>query len=315
MKSSFKNITLSFLAIVLFAVILTSCDTGIEKTTATTTVITDQLGRTVTLGSTAPQRIVSLSPSNTEILFALGLDERIAGVTDYCNYPPEAKDKPSVGAYDTPNFEQLIALNPDLVLATEEHETDIIPQLESNGITVIGLKPKCVSEVMDSILLIGKVTGKNKEAANLTKDLQERIRRVTNKTENLPDSMKPRVFYIIWHDPLWTVGSGTMHDELISMAGGVNIAHDLTWYANISLEAVIEANPEIIIAGVGMGSGEDAPYQFVLNEPTLKGTDALKNNNISTVDMDIVSRPGPRIVDALEDFLAIIHPELRDQPN
>jgi iron complex transport system substrate-binding protein len=310
MKNLLKKICIVCAAAVVFTALFTSCAKAPETTPATPAVITDQLGRTVTLTTTAPQRIISLSPSNTEILFALGLNERIAGVTDYCNYPPEAKNKPSIGAYDTPNLEQLISLNPDLVLATEVHEAKIIPQLESKGIPVIVLKPKSVNEVMASISLVGSATGKNIEAVNLVKDLQERIKKVTEKTNRLSGDMKLRVFYIIWHEPLWTAGSGTMHDELIQMAGGVNIAHDLTWYADISLEAVIEANPGVIIAGVGMGTGEDAPLLYAQTEPRLKDTDALKNNRVYSLDMDIVSRPGPRIVDALEEFLAAIHPEL-----
>jgi iron complex transport system substrate-binding protein len=312
MISLLKKIGTICTAAALFTVLFTSCDKAPETTAVTPIVIIDQLGRTVTLNTLNPQRIVSLSPSNTEILFALGLNERIAGVTDYCNYPPEAKNKPSIGAYDTPNIEQLIALNPDLVLVTEVHEAKIIPQLESKGIAVIGLKPKSVNEVMASISLVGNATGKNKEAAKLTADLQERIGHVTNKTIKLADTMKPKVFYIIWHEPLWTAGSGTMHDELIQMAGGVNIAHNLSWYADISLETVIEANPEVIIAGVNMGTGEDAPLLYAQTEPRLKDTDALKNNRVYSLDMDIVSRPGPRIVDAMENFLAVIHPELRD---
>ena len=310
MKNLLKKICIVCAAAVVFTALFASCDKAPETTPAVPAVITDQLGRTVTLTTPTPQRIISLSPSNTEILFALGLDERIAGVTDYCNYPPEAKNKPSIGAYDTPNLEQLIALNPDLVLATEVHEAKIIPQLESKGITVIGLKPTSVNEVMASISLVGNATGKNTEAAKLVADLQERIKGVAEKTGELADTDKSKVFYIIWHEPLWTAGSGTMHDELIQMAGGVNIAHNLTWYADISLEAVIEANPGVIIAGVGMGTGEDAPLLYAQTEPRLKDTDALKNNRVYSLDMDIVSRPGPRIVDALEKFLAAIHPEL-----
>jgi iron complex transport system substrate-binding protein len=319
-KNTVKKISFICSIIMLFSVLFTSCggttttSTSASTTTHASVVITDQMGRTVTLSTTNPQRIVSLSPSTTEILFALGLNDRIAGVTDYCNYPPEAKEKPSVGDYTAPNMEQLIALNPDLIIATEEHEADVIPQLVSKGLTVIGIKSGSVSGVFDSIVIIGNATGKTKEANDLVKDMKERIQRVTDKTENLPDSAKPKVFYIIWSDPLWTVGSNTFHDELIAMAGGVNITHDLSGYVDISLETIIQDNPDIIIAGVGMGDGEDAPFTYAKTEPRLADTIARQKGQVYSVNMDIVSRPGPRLVDALEELLAIIHPELLDQP-
>jgi iron complex transport system substrate-binding protein len=331
-----KKISIICSMIILFSVLLTSC--GGTSTTSTTTstgtttpsslntststatptttpaavVINDQMGRTVTLTTTAPQRIVSLSPSTTEILFALGLNDRIAGVTDYCNYPPEAKQKPSVGNYTAPNMEKLISLDPDLILITEEQEDDVLPQLVSKGLTVIGIKPGSVSEVLDSIIIIGTATGKTKEANDMVKALKDRLERVTAKTVNLPDTARLKVFYIIWQDPLWTVGAKTFHDELISMAGGVNITHDLSGYVDISLETVIAKNPDIIIAGVGMGDGEDAPLIYARTEPRLADTTARQKGQIYSVNMDIVSRPGPRLVDALEELLAIIHPELKD---
>lgn len=314
MSNKVNKIIITLALVILLASLFTSCGKP-AATTAAPVTITDQMGRTVSLAGNQPQRIISLSPSTTEILYALGLADRIAGVCDYSDYPPEAASKPSIGAYDKPDFETLVSLNPDLVFGGIEHEANVMPQLESQGIPVLGINPKSVSGVLDSITMIGKATGKDKEAAKLVKDLQERITRVTNKTKDLPDSSRPRVFYIIWNDPLWTTGANTFHDELIHMAGGVNIAHNLDGYADISLETVIDANPQIIIAGVGMGDGEDIPFQYVKTEPRLEGTDARKNNQVESIDMNIASRPGPRLIDALEAFLAIIHPELRDQPN
>ena len=315
MKNTLKKIAILYLAAAVFTGLLASCGKTLESTTAASpTVITDQLGRAVTLATNAPQRIISLAPSNTEILFALGLGDRVVGVTDFDNYPPEVKTKPSVGGYSTPNIEEVIAMNPDLVLATEVHQAAVIPQLESQRITVVALSPQTLDDVLASITLVGKATGKVKEAAKLTAAIQQRINSVTNKTGKLSPEMKPRVFYIIWNDPLMTAGAGTFIDELINKAGGINIAGDLTSYPTISLENVLTANPQVIIAGAGMGEGEDLPYQYATTEPRLQGTDARRNDRIYSVNTDIIGRPGPRIVDALEDFLADIHPELRDQP-
>jgi iron complex transport system substrate-binding protein len=271
--------------------------------------VTDQLGRVVRLEK-VPERIISLAPSNTEILFALGLGERVVAVTEYCNYPPEAQEKPKIGGFSTPNIEKVVALSPDLVLATSIHEKEIIPALEGKGLTIFTLDPKTVDEVLESITLVGEVTGRGETVSRLVEGMRNRIKVVTDKTDNLPEAEKPRVFYITWHDPLKTPGAETRHNELIKMAGGTNIARDLTGYATISLEAIIEANPQVIIAGVGMGSGEDLPLQYVRNEPRLRNVDACINHRVYSIDVDLCGRPGPRIVDALEKFAEFIHPEL-----
>jgi len=257
-----------------------------------------------------PQRIVSLAPSNTEIVYALGLADRLVGVTDYDNYPPGVKEKPSIGGFSTPNIEQVVAKNPDLVLATSIHQSKIIPQLEARGLTVLGLNPKTVEQVLDAITMVGKVTGADKAAASLTAAMRQRVKAVTDKTAGLTDSQRPRVFYAVWTDPLMVAGAGTLHDQLISLGGGINIGHDLTGYADISLETVLAVNPQVMLAGVGMGAGEDLPYRYLTTEPRLAGTDARKNNRVYAINTDLVGRAGPRIVEALEQFATAIHPEL-----
>jgi iron complex transport system substrate-binding protein len=310
MKRTLKKSGAIFLMAALFLGILASCTSPVENTSTTPTVITDQLGRTVTLKTTHPQRIVSLAPSHTETIYALGLSDRLVAVTDYCNYPPEAKEKPSVGGFSTPNIEEVVAMNPDLVLATEIHQAEIIPQLEARGLTVVAVNPTTIDEVIESMTLIGKVTGAEKEAASLVADMEKRVKAVTDKTGNLPEAQKPRVLYIVWHDPLMATGTGTLHDELIRTAGGINVAGDLEGYATISLEAVIAANPQVLMAGIGMGTGEDLPYQFITTDERLGETDARQNGRVYAIDTDLVGRPGPRIVEALEQFAGFIHPEL-----
>lgn len=271
--------------------------------------VTDQLGRVVKLEK-VPERIISLVPGNTEILFALGLGDKVVGVTEYCDYPPEAQEKPKIGGFSTPNIEEVVALSPDLILATQRHETEIIPALEGKGLTVFALDPKTLDEILEAITLIGEITGKEEAASQLVSEMSNRIKAVTDKTDNLPEAQRPRVFYVTWHDPLKTAGGDTWHEELIVKAGGINIAHDLTGYAAISLEAVIHANPQVIITGAGMGTGTDLPLQFALTEPRLRGVDARINNRVYAVLDDLSSRPGPRIVDGLEQFAESIHPEL-----
>jgi iron complex transport system substrate-binding protein len=298
-----------FVLLSLSLLISLSCSSPKAGETKSPIEITDQLGRVVKLDK-IPQRIISLAPSNTEILFALGLAERVVAVTDYDNYPPEAKQKPSIGGFSTPNIEKVVALSPDLVLATSIHQKQVIPNLEQKGITVFALAPKTLDEVLEAITLVGKITGKDGEASRLVAEMGNRIKAVVDKTGSLSQEQRPRVFYITWHDPLMTAGAGTLHDELIQKAGGTNVARNLTGYAAITLEAVIDANPEVMVAGVGMGTGANAPLQFAMTEPRLRNTDARLHNRVYAIDVDLAGRAGPRIVDALEQFAQYIHPEL-----
>ena len=271
--------------------------------------VADDLGRTINIEQ-IPQRIVSLAPSNTEILFALGLDDRVVGVTEYCNYPEEAKAKPKVGGFSTVDIERVVYLEPDLILATHIHGKTAIPALEELGLTVLALAPGSLDELMSNITLVGKITGQDKIASKLVDDLRERIEAVANKTQDLTPNQRPRVFYLTWHDPLWTRGKDTSVDEIISKAGGQNIAYDLSGDKTIDLETVLHRDPQVIIAAVNMGTGEDLPWQYVRTEPRLKNTEALLNNRVYKIDGDLIHRPSPRLVEALEQVAQFIHPEL-----
>jgi len=309
MKSKLCRAVVFCLASVVISSLFVACAAPTGKATPSTIEVTDQLGRVVKLEE-VPERIISLAPSNTEILFALGLGDKVVGVSDYCNYPPEVQEKPSIGGFSTPNIEELVSLSPDLILAGSIHEKRVIPQLEGKGLTVFALEPETIDEVLAAITLTGKVTGKEGEALRLVAEMQKRIKAVTDRTEGLSQEQKTRSFYVVWHDPLMTSGSGTLQDDLIAKAGGVNIAHDITGYGDISLEAVIVANPEVIIAGAGHGSGEDLSFQFIQKETRLREVAARINNRVYAIDADLASRGGPRIVDALEQFAELIHPEL-----
>jgi iron complex transport system substrate-binding protein len=260
-----------------------------------------------------PQRIVSLAPSNTEILFALGLGDKVVGVTEYCNYPEAAKTKPKVGGFSTVDIEKVVSLRPDLVLATQIHSKTIIPALEKLGLTVVALTPSSLTGVLDSITLVGKITGQDKQASELIKDLSTRIKAIADETQKLSTAQRPRVFYVTWHDPLWTAGTGTLSNDVISQAGGQNIASDISGDKTIDLETVINRDPEVIIVSVGMGTGKDLPWQYIKSESRLKNTQALLTDRVYKIDGDLIHRPGPRIVEALEQMAQFIHPELFGQ--
>lgn len=272
--------------------------------------VTDQAGRVVRIEK-MPEKIISLAPSNTEIVFALGLADRLVGVTEFGDYPEAAKDKPKIGGFNTIDIEKVVAIEPDLILATNIHQKEVIPALERLGLTVLTLDPKTLDEVLESITLLGRATGKQEAAAQLVAEMSNRIKAVTDKTANLPEAQRPRVFYVMWHEPLMTVGSDTRIHELIGLAGGINIAQEIgEGYPTMSLEAVIQANPQVIVAGSGMGEGAKLPFQFVVTESRLKDVDARINNRIYEINTDLIGRPGPRIVEALEQLAKMIHPEI-----
>ena len=286
-----------FLALFSIVLVLTACSPPLGT-------FVDDLGRPVTIEG-IPQRIISLAPSNTEILFALGLGERVVGVTDYCDYPPEALDKEKIGGYDTPAIEKIVALNPDLILAAHGIPIDVINTLEGLGLTLFGIESTDLDDLLNDIRTVGKITGKEEEANALTSEMGSRIAAVTDATLEL--EARPRVTYIVWHDPLWTAGSGTFIHELIEKAGGVNICQDITGYATISIEEVVARNPEVIIAS-------ELSYEWARNETLLENTEARQNNRIYQGDDDLVQRPGPRLVTGLEWFAHFIHPEIFEEP-
>lgn len=272
--------------------------------------ITDQMGRQVRIEK-MPERIVSLSPGHTEIVFALGLEDRLVGVTEFCDYPEAAKDKPKIGGFSTVDIERVVRIQPDLILAANIHRKDVIPKLEELDLTVVCLDPTTLEEVLKAITLVGKCSGQEEKASQLVTGMGDRIKAITDKTSNLTQAERPRVFYIIWHDPLMTVGSDTRIRELIELAGGINIAQDPPGgYPTISLETVIQANPQVIVAGTGHGEGAALPYQFALTEERLRDVDARANGRVYKMNTDLVGRPGPRMVDGLEQMAKMIHPEI-----
>jgi iron complex transport system substrate-binding protein len=294
----------NWLMVVLLSIafVLTAC-TPNEQTP--TQYVVDDLGRLVTINGT-PERIISLAPSNTEILFALGLGDRVVGVTMYCDYPAEAQDKEKVGDYYGPDIEKIIALQPDLVLATDFHRFDLIPALEQQGVAVFAVAPQTLDDVLESIQKIGTITGKETEALELLNGMTSKIEEIEEQTKELEE--KPRVFYMTWHDPMWTVGRTTWIDDLINISGGVNIfSQYFESGAMVEIEWVILLNPEIIITS-------EWSYEWALNATELASTNASQTGRIYTFDDDLAQRPGPRLVEGLEWFAYLIHPEIFEEP-
>jgi iron complex transport system substrate-binding protein len=275
-----------------------------------TITITDDSGETVTIRG-EPQRIVSLAPSNTEILYALDLGDRIVGVADNSNYPPETADKPKVGGYSTISIEKVIAAEPDLIVAAPGNTNEVIGHLRSLGMTVILLDPQTIGGVLREIELLGAITGQEEQAAASVRELQDRIRTVTDKTEALAE--RSSVAHVVWHDPIWVSGRGTFLDEVITLAGGTNAFGSVDEWSIVGFEEFVAADPEYILVSSGTGmaeGGRDIIYDYFVNEPRMQRLKAVRNGHVYVVDADIISRGSPRIVDALEEVAKDLHPDL-----
>jgi iron complex transport system substrate-binding protein len=271
---------------------------------------TDDTGRGVAIEE-VPQRIVSFGPSITEILFALGLGEKVVGVDDFSDYPAEAQSKPKIGNAYSPSIENLVALEPDLVF-TVEHE-QLNSQLEALGIKFLILDPKDIDSIFKDIELVGEVTGTEREAEKLVGDMQDTINHILDLVEGAP---KVKVLFIIDATDMtmpWTAGPGSFIDALITMAGGENIAAEApSAWAQLSIEEVVSADPDVIIIQTMTGGVPTVTIEALEAHPVWGEMKAVIQGNVFLIDGDLVSRPGPRIVQGLEELAEIIHPELFD---
>jgi len=262
-------------------------------------------------------RIVSVAPSATEILFAIGAGDKVVAVTDYDNYPYDfsawiaAGNMTSVGEFTTPNLEVITSLNPDLILASGGVQQESVDTLRELGYKVLVLDPTSVDGILKDIELVGNATGKSAEATALVNDITNRINAVANKVAN---ATKPKVYYEVYYDATasWTIGSKAWQNELIEKAGGTNIFGDQqTDYYQYQSEALIARNPDVIVLPAeGMGTGQQASLDAVKARPGWDTTNAVKNDRIYQINSDIIERAGPRVADAIEQLAEFFHPEL-----
>lgn len=296
-----KNLLSFFTILLVVAMGISGCITDDGPQTVD---YTDDTGRTVTIGGTV-EAVVSLAPANTEILFALGAGDMVVGDTEFCNYPEEAVAIENVGGFSTVNVERIIELEPDIVFGEAGHE-DVAAQLEDAGIPVYMTKAVDFDTVMDNISVIGEIVGKSDEAAQLVADLESRIDAVTSVTDSITD--KKDVLYLLWNDPIMSAGPGTFINDVISSAGGANIAAESgTAWPVLDMESVIVADPDVIILAPHGGSG--ISKEDLMADPAWSTINAIEDGNVFEMSNgDIILRPGPRIIDALEEVYGMLYP-------
>ena len=275
--------------------------------------ITDDHGRMITI-TDVPGRIISLAPSATEILFALGVGEKVVGVTDYCDYPEELVDKIETGIVQKVgapfpgfNLETIVDLEPDVVFAIGATVPDYVYDLDDLGISAIVLNAEDIDGIFYDIELVGEVSGKEEEAEVLVADLGDDMDEIVAKVSG---ALAKAVFYgVDVSDPalLWTAGNGTFIDALITLAGGVNIAGDLEGWPTYNLEDLVDTNPDVIVLG---GANWGVSAEEVASRLVWEDLDAVKNERIYAIDDTTLVRPGPRIAEGLELLATLIHPEI-----
>ncbi|PVX23869.1 MAG: hypothetical protein CW716_11145 [Candidatus Bathyarchaeum sp.] len=278
-----------------------------------------------------PQRIVSLSPSNTEILFAVGAGNRVFGVTDDCNYPEELETQlesgktKTVGGYWNTSVDTIASLNPDLVLASShactiktdhcktncsrrcEEAIKVAKKLEKLGFNVLTLSPHSLDDVLEHMRLVGKVTGNLAESRALVKNLKQRINAVTANLNG--ESEKPKVYFEVWNSPYISVNSKTWIGDVIQLAGGKNVFEDsVTEWPIVQPQEIIGRNPDVVVFPVI----PDVPrfwgsFETVKTRNGWQNVAAIQKDQLYEIPRDCISRPGPRLVDALELLVDIIN--------
>lgn len=305
-----KRMMALLVAVFLLVLSLAGCGTGKEnaksavntKEVSFPLTIKDNSGTEVTLKK-KPERIISLVPSSTEVLYALGLGDKIVGVSTYDNYPAEVKNKEKVGDMNA-NSEKVVSLKPDVIFASplNKQATDSLRKL---GLPVVVIDAKIFDEIYSSIETIGKATGSAVKAAELVAKMKKDVADIQSKVKGA--TQKPKVFVEV-DDQHFTTGKGTFMNDMIEIAGGTNIASDLTGWQQLSEEQIIQRNPDVIFDTYAYSDPNAA--KNIKERANWKGINALKNSKVIDLDSDMTSRPGPRITEALKQIAKYLHPEL-----
>ncbi|WDQ35025.1 ABC transporter substrate-binding protein [Paenibacillus marchantiae] len=269
--------------------------------------VTDATGESFTFDK-APAKIVSVSPAETESLFALGLDEQIVGVSDYDDYPEAATKKPKMGGITKPNEESIIAAEADIVFTGISMSKESVKKLRDLGITIFKTDPKSVDDVMNNIETFGKITDHQEKAQEITTQMKQDVADVTEAVKAVKPEEKKKVY--VEFSPGWTVGKGEFMDELITLAGGNNVASDLTGWNQINEENIIASNPDVILYANDVVEDNKTLDQIIKARSGWDQITAVKNDAVIGLDANLLSRPGPRVTQGLKEVAKAIYPDL-----
>jgi len=268
--------------------------------------MTDALNESVTMPA-APQRIVSLAPAATEALFALGLESRIVGVTAYCDYPEEAKSKTQVGGISDFSVEKVLGLRPDLVVGMPINPKASLAGLRRAGVPVFAVDPKDIAGIMDSLGTLGRLTGRREQARAVTQEMQQRLDAVRAAVGSVPRSQRPTALLVYQLDPMRVAGGDTFPSDVLEAAGGVNVAADVRGFEIYSVEAVVAKDPQVILAP-SMAGDRASVVEAILARNSLRSVAAVREKRVYSLNADTIDRPGPRIVEGVEEVARALHP-------
>ena len=259
-----------------------------------------------------PARVVSVAPNVTEIMFAIGADDKLFGVTELCDFPPEAKEKPQVGDFVNPSLERIIAREPDLVIGCGTLHP-VLARLRDLDVPVLSFDPMTIEALFGMIKKVGAVVGRQAAARALTTSLRAEVEAVRSRIGTAPDSAKVRVFVEIWHDPLLTAGNGSFVNDLVQTAGAINIAASVgNHYFEISQEHVLDANPDVILAAYM--EKDVSARDMILNRETWRTVSAVVSGRVyDDINPDLLLRPSVRAVHVVRDLAARFYPERFDE--
>jgi iron complex transport system substrate-binding protein len=267
--------------------------------------LTDEVGRKIQIPQEV-DRVVSLAPNLTEIVFALGDGNHLAGDTDFCDYPPEAIQKPHVGGPVNPNLEVVVSLMPDLVLATKSiNRRETVNALDHIGLPVYVTDPHSVEEMIASVEHLGNALGVEKSAAMLAGDLRGRL---SDLDRRLAGAAPRRVFFVVWTDPLISVGRDTFIADALRHAGGRSVVNTKAEWPHVSLEEILRLQPEVLVFASAHAGDSQRDIDALRTRPGWKNLAAIQHGNVVVVS-DAINRPAPRMVDAIERLARALHPE------
>jgi iron complex transport system substrate-binding protein len=273
--------------------------------------VVDEVGRTVRV-PLSPSRVVSLAPSLTETLYALGLEDRLVGDTDYCDYPPDAQSKPKVGGAINPNLEQIAALHPDLVLVTKAlNRLDTVRALEALGISSYATDPRSVEGIISSTERLADVLGASEAGKTLGEKLENRLATIQTRLNGVAAS---RVLFIVWTEPLISVGKDTFIADALRKAGALSIVDSTQDWPQMSLEEVVRLQPDYLVFASSHSEAAARDFEALAARPGWRILDAVHSNHFAVIS-DAVNRPAPRIVSAIEELARQLHPAaFQDSP-
>jgi iron complex transport system substrate-binding protein len=267
--------------------------------------VTDETGRAIRIPQTV-NRIVSLAPSLTETIYALGLQERLVGDTDYCDFPPDAQKKNKVGGAINPSLEAIAALHPDLVLVTKSlNRLDTVRALADLGIPSYATDPHTVDDIISSTQRLAELLGAPETGVAISKDLERRLAETQQRIASAPQR---RVLFVVWTEPLISVGKGTFIADALLHAGAVSIVDSAQSWPQISLEEVVRQQPDFLIFAESHSETAPPDVEALSSLPGWRVLDAVRNRHYALVS-DAVNRPALRIVAVIEDLAKQLHPE------